>query len=144
MSEHKAKLAGENVSHDECDSKSRMIVARFCLKDASKAAHRKRIDDCVKSGVCVPPPFGCGGIANQFSDSLSKKEYRIGGMCQTCQDFVFGGYITHATQLQACYCNRMWKFLRTLILPQMNAICIVPTNRYSPIQVITISTCLLP
>ena len=32
----------------------------------------------------------CSGEASQFRDSLSKKEYTISGMCQTCQDSVFG------------------------------------------------------
>ena len=32
----------------------------------------------------------CKGDANQFRDPLSKKEYGISGLCQTCQDEVFG------------------------------------------------------
>ena len=31
----------------------------------------------------------CGDDANHFSDELSRKEYGISGMCQSCQDGVF-------------------------------------------------------
>jgi hypothetical protein len=33
----------------------------------------------------------CKGPATEFKDRLSKKEYTISGMCQKCQDSVFGG-----------------------------------------------------
>jgi hypothetical protein len=33
----------------------------------------------------------CGGEAREFRDVLSLKESTISGMCQTCQDEVFGG-----------------------------------------------------
>ena len=32
----------------------------------------------------------CKGEASSFRDSLSKKEYTISGMCQSCQDSIFG------------------------------------------------------
>ena len=32
----------------------------------------------------------CKGEASTFRDSISKKEYTISGMCQPCQDSVFG------------------------------------------------------
>ena len=32
----------------------------------------------------------CGEKITGFKDALSKKEYSISGMCQTCQDEVFG------------------------------------------------------
>tara|TARA_R110000751_G_scaffold206499_1_gene310548 strand:- start:126 stop:350 length:225 start_codon:yes stop_codon:yes gene_type:complete len=32
----------------------------------------------------------CSGEASSFRDPLSKKEYTISGMCQKCQDSVFG------------------------------------------------------
>ena len=31
----------------------------------------------------------CGGDANHFTDELSRREYGISGMCQSCQDGVF-------------------------------------------------------
>ena len=33
----------------------------------------------------------CGGPAHEFRDALSRKEFSISGMCQKCQDSVFGG-----------------------------------------------------
>ena len=45
---------------------------------------RKR---CIESDVCV----SCGGEAKEFKDDLSRKEFTISGMCQVCQDKVFGG-----------------------------------------------------
>lgn len=33
----------------------------------------------------------CRQAVGKFRDALSQKEYRISGMCQKCQDSVFGG-----------------------------------------------------
>lgn len=46
----------------------------------------------IQSDRCAPPPWGCGGPATSFTDGLSIREYRISGLCQTCQDKVFGGH----------------------------------------------------
>jgi len=40
----------------------------------------------IQDNVCTT----CGRPALEFNDSLSKKEYTIFGMCQRCQDSVFG------------------------------------------------------
>ena len=32
----------------------------------------------------------CGEVAGEFRDELSRKEYGISGLCQTCQDGIFG------------------------------------------------------
>ncbi len=37
--------------------------------------------------VCI----SCGTDANHFRDEISRKEYSISRLCQTCQDSVFGG-----------------------------------------------------
>ena len=44
--------------------------------------------DAVQAGNC---PF-CGKHIdpNEFRDALSKKEYGISGLCQNCQDEMFG------------------------------------------------------
>jgi hypothetical protein len=34
--------------------------------------------------------ISCGNDANFFRDKLSRKEYGISRLCQTCQDSVFG------------------------------------------------------
>lgn len=41
----------------------------------------------ITSNKCVT----CMGDADTFTDDLSKREYAISGMCQTCQDKIFGG-----------------------------------------------------
>ena len=46
---------------------------------------------CVRSwNRCVSPPAGCGGPATQFEDEASRREYTISGLCQKCQNEVFG------------------------------------------------------
>lgn len=40
----------------------------------------------IEGRVCVT----CGKPVGQFRDALSEKEFQISGMCQTCQDSVFG------------------------------------------------------
>jgi hypothetical protein len=32
----------------------------------------------------------CGEVAGEFRDELSRKEYGISGLCQCCQDGIFG------------------------------------------------------
>tara|TARA_R110002050_G_scaffold27377_1_gene71325 strand:- start:230 stop:439 length:210 start_codon:yes stop_codon:yes gene_type:complete len=41
----------------------------------------------IQKDLCVT----CLGHAKEFTNELSKREYAISGMCQTCQDKVFGG-----------------------------------------------------
>jgi hypothetical protein len=40
----------------------------------------------IKEGLCMT----CEGQASHFRDAVSEDEYRISGMCQDCQDGVFG------------------------------------------------------
>ena len=40
----------------------------------------------LEGAICVC----CGSKADQFADALSAKEYTISGMCQECQNSVFG------------------------------------------------------
>jgi hypothetical protein len=35
--------------------------------------------------------FACAEPNVQFTDALSRKEYQISGLCQNCQDKMFGG-----------------------------------------------------
>lgn len=44
----------------------------------------------ITGDVCIPAPIGCGQPAVTFRDELSQKEYRISGLCQACQDSIFG------------------------------------------------------
>jgi hypothetical protein len=40
----------------------------------------------IKGDICV----SCGKGAKIFRNHISKKEYTISGLCQNCQDMVFG------------------------------------------------------
>ena len=40
---------------------------------------------------CLPKPYGCGGHATEFNDEPSEREYAMSGLCQECQNKVFGG-----------------------------------------------------
>ena len=44
--------------------------------------------DMVEHGFC--PTCSKPVSSLEFRDALSKKEYEISGMCQSCQDSVFG------------------------------------------------------
>ena len=46
--------------------------------------------DTIEANFCRPAPMGCGLGVNAFRDDLSKREYAISGLCQVCQDKVFG------------------------------------------------------
>lgn len=39
---------------------------------------------------CMPAPIGCGEPAEHFDDETSRREYRISGLCQKCQNAIFG------------------------------------------------------
>ena len=45
----------------------------------------------IKADKCIDPPIGCGEGAVKFRDDLSRREYTISGLCQRCQDRIFGG-----------------------------------------------------
>src|SRR3990167_7232007 len=44
---------------------------------------------------CVKPPTGCGKAVLGFRDRISQKEYTISGLCQGCQDRIFGKPMAH-------------------------------------------------
>lgn len=46
--------------------------------------------ETIVQSVCVPAPIGCGQPATTFRDKLSEKEFTISGLCQQCQDNIFG------------------------------------------------------
>jgi len=57
------------------------------LLDSTLGASRR---ETIISNRCVPAPIGCGGPATEFKDECSKREYTISGLCQKCQDSIFG------------------------------------------------------
>lgn len=46
----------------------------------------------IRADRCIPAPIGCGKEIKGFRDELSKKEYQISGLCQECQDSIFGSF----------------------------------------------------
>lgn len=50
-----------------------------------RALGRTKELERIEKGLCPT----CGGSIGEFRDELSKREYSISGMCQTCQDRVF-------------------------------------------------------
>ncbi len=50
-----------------------------------KAGYGKEVKK-VENRIC---PF-CGEVISEFKDTLSLKEYKISGLCQICQDRLFG------------------------------------------------------
>ena len=55
------------------------------IKDKPVAKIFPELIKLVEQGKC---PM-CGNIITEFKDELSLKEYKISGLCQTCQDEVF-------------------------------------------------------
>jgi len=45
---------------------------------------------CIREGICITCDDAHGIIASSFRDDISRKEYAISAMCQSCQDDVFG------------------------------------------------------
>lgn len=41
--------------------------------------------DSIKEATCV----SCGASVKEFKDAISRKEFTISGLCQSCQDGVF-------------------------------------------------------
>jgi len=45
---------------------------------------------CIQEGICITCDDAHGIKATSFRDDISRKEYSISAMCQSCQDDVFG------------------------------------------------------
>lgn len=66
-------------------SKKSPEMEKFLDESTQKMWGRTRTDS-IKQDICV----FCGGKASTFRDALSKKEFTISGLCQSCQDSTFG------------------------------------------------------
>ena len=60
------------------------------VEQAIKALSGADRRDSIRADRCIPPPIGCGGDATKFRDELSRREFTISGLCQKCQDNIFG------------------------------------------------------
>lgn len=66
----------------------------YSLEKALSAFLGADRSETIRSNRCIPAPIGCGREINpetEFRDEISRREYTISGMCQKCQDKVFGG-----------------------------------------------------
>ena len=61
------------------------------LRNEVKEMLRVR-DESLRTKTCSPKPYGCGQPINDadFRDDLSRREAKISGLCQKCQDEFFG------------------------------------------------------
>lgn len=62
-------------------------IENFINSFARGAFGRERTQS-IKDDICTT----CGEPAVEFDDELSRKEYTISGMCQACQNRLFGDY----------------------------------------------------
>ena len=46
--------------------------------------------EAFEKATCLAAPIGCGKAIGPFKDEVSSKEYAISGLCQHCQDSIFG------------------------------------------------------
>ncbi len=57
------------------------------LDDLTRSMFGRTRTDSIRHDKCVT----CGDPVGEFRDALRQKEFGISGMCQKCQDSVFGG-----------------------------------------------------
>lgn len=55
------------------------------LDSLAKRLYGRTKQEALAEGICI----SCGKKANFFTDQISRKEYGISGMCQSCQDEFF-------------------------------------------------------
>ena len=56
------------------------------LNDMAESMSGVSREKSIYNNTCA----SCKNVAASFKDELSKKEYTITGLCQTCQDSIFG------------------------------------------------------
>lgn len=71
-------------------TKDEKFISEKRIEELSKRPWAKifpQVIENLKEGVCTT----CGKKIEGFKNEISHKEYQISGMCQECQDIVFGG-----------------------------------------------------
>jgi len=69
--------------------KNNKFISEKRIEELSKRPFAKifpKITKVIEEGFCV----SCGKKITGFKDEISHKEYQISGLCQKCQDSVFG------------------------------------------------------
>lgn len=57
------------------------------IEELISSFYNKSRRDTIEGDMCI----SCNQEAIEFEDALSRKEYSISGLCQLCQNSVFGG-----------------------------------------------------
>lgn len=66
-------------------SKKSQGMVNFLEEVSQEIFGRGRIE-AIQENICVD----CGEPATEFKDQLSRKEYTISGLCQSCQGKIWG------------------------------------------------------
>ena len=77
------------MSQNKKDQKSKPVqnlLDAMSMMMMSESGQGMVRSSALKKNKCVK----CGQDATKFKDSLSKREYSISGLCQVCQDKIFG------------------------------------------------------
>lgn len=65
------------------------------MRPVDQVFPKAKRQESIENAQCVQPPYGCAkeiwSMDDEFRDALSVKEFFISGLCQECQDDVFGG-----------------------------------------------------
>lgn len=78
--------------------------------------------EVIHKNKCAPPPIGCGELAIVFDDELSQQEYRISGLCQKCQDKIFG--VSHKKRIAIAAVTKQKEIgPNDLFIPRRGMIC---------------------
>ena len=73
------------MSSNQANREPKAPQIEHLLEQVSKAFLAKPRSEAFGTNTCVM----CAGPAIHFKDALSKKEYSLSGICQTCQDSFF-------------------------------------------------------
>lgn len=75
----------------DAPSSPEAAVALLAEEWAASRKIRAEAPQVVAERRCASPPMGCGQpLTEPFRDEMSAREYGITGLCQRCQDEVFG------------------------------------------------------
>lgn len=100
VSQHKDEL--DDLEHSEINDSDEEIEKSIALERKGRSVDMQKFlkntfgvkpEDAISKKKCVDLPIGCGkevNIDKDFKDDISRKEYGISGLCQKCQDKIFG------------------------------------------------------
>lgn len=66
--------------------KDKTVPIKNFIDSTSKSMFGRSASESMLNKICVT----CGHKVGPFKDELSEREYEISGICQECQDEIFG------------------------------------------------------